>query len=370
MSVVYLVDGYPPKPYDARTLATEPTGGTMADVIILAETLATRGHQVYVLQLDPPKDSSGKAQYVSTRPGSRLPPPDAVIYVRGHFLIEGGHLSPPEVRERSPSCRFVYWPHVTYPQPFATWWGDLYGVWGSRKQKRLGQLLGQHQVKVVGVSAYHAETLRAAWRRLSVEWIYNPVEDVSAEFSDITYSNDRILYASSPERGLRRAIDIVARVRRERRDTRLYVATPGYPAAQRFLSAARRGYKDVAIELGHLRRPELFTQMKRSLCVLQPNTSFRESFGRVYAEAHVVGTPVLTSRLGAAPETVGDAAQFLDPRDTKAAARRILEWADGERPMVRANPAFGPHAVAERWEVLMCLSAASPTGRIQNVIRP
>lgn len=358
MSVIYIVDGYPPKPYDARTLITEATGGTMADVIILAETLSERGHDVHVLQHDPPTPSVGRARYASVHGAPDRPAPDAVVYVRGEWLMAEGHHSPPEVRKRSPSCRFVYWPHVTYPQPFTTWWGHVYGVWTAPRRASLGRLLQRQGISVVGVSAYHADTIRRAWPWLDVDWIYNPVEDVSAEHAAAEPSNDRILYASSPERGLKRAIEVVARVRRERPDMRLYVATPGYPAARRFLASARRRYGDTAVELGHLRRPELFAQMRRALCLLQPNTIFRESFGRVYAEAHVLGTPVLTSAMGAATETVASSDQLLATRRIGEAVDRILHWAEGGRPVVQANPAFAPHPVAARWEALLGLGGA------------
>jgi glycosyltransferase involved in cell wall biosynthesis len=353
VAVIYFVDGYPPKPYDASTIRKEPTGGTMADVIILAETLARRGHEVFVLQPHPPDPDVGCAHYLPLGAEPSLPDPTAVIYVRGHGFIREGHLSPPELRKRSPLCRFIYSPHVTFPQPFATWWGHAYGLWTRKRRRELGNLLQTHGVEVVGVSAYHAETIRRTWPRLKVHWIYNPVEDVRDEYAHVEASSDRILYASSPERGLRRAIAIVARVRRARPETRLYVATPGYADAHFILRHARRLFGEHAVELGHLNRPRLFTEMRRALCLLQPNTRFLESFGRVYAEAHVLGTPVLTSPIGAAPETVARADQFVDPRDIGAVADRILEWADGARPRVSANPAFAPDRVAARWEGLI-----------------
>ena len=162
-SVIYIVDGYPPKPYDAATIRTESTGGTMADVVILAETLARRGHHPYVLQHAPPDPYSGDAHYLSVERGPTLPRPDAAIYVRGHWLIRSGHLSPPTIRRRSPQCRFFYWPHVTFPQPFRTRWGHVYGRWTRKKRRALGTLLEQHAVGVVSVSRFHAETIRAEW---------------------------------------------------------------------------------------------------------------------------------------------------------------------------------------------------------------
>ena len=179
------------------------------------------------------------------------------------------------------------------------------------------------------------------------------MENEAADYAHLDPSSDLVLYASSPERGLVRAIKIMARVRRTRADMRLYVATPGYHDAQFFLRRARRLFGEHVVELGHLSRPELFAAMRRALCVLQPNSRFLESCGLVFAEANVLGTPVLATAIGAVPETVGDPDQLFDPADARRAADRILEWADGARPTVKANPDFEPTLVAERWEDLI-----------------
>lgn len=65
--------------------------------------------------------------------------------------------------------------------------------------------------------------------------------------------------------------------------------------------------------------------------------SFYEGFGFPPLEAMACGTPVVCSRRGALPETVGDAALLVDPGDTRelvAAMRSVLEREELRRALV------------------------------------
>lgn len=59
--------------------------------------------------------------------------------------------------------------------------------------------------------------------------------------------------------------------------------------------------------------------------------SWRESFGLPALEALARGLPAVVSAWGAAPEVLGDAATFVDPRDPESAARAVLERLDPDQ---------------------------------------
>ena len=198
------VDACPPKPYDARTLETSATGGTTADVIILAERLA-QDHRVFIVQDRPPRPAQGRATYIAVNEIDELPTPEMVVFLRGWWLIAEGGLSPPIVRQRSPACRFIFWPHVTYPQPFSTLWGWAYGLSQRAKHAKLGALLMEHDVEVVGVSDFHATTIKRLWPALRVSWIYNPISRPPSSVLEEGYDPHQIIFASSPERGFERS---------------------------------------------------------------------------------------------------------------------------------------------------------------------
>ena len=134
--------------------------------------------------------------------------------------------------------------------------------------------------------------------------------------------------------------------------------------------------------LGPQPQPAMHAQVRRSLCAFQPNFRIPETFGLVYAEAHALGTPVLTHDFGAAAEVVGDPRQVLavkhsyrcyealvgrlQPRWRMLPARladaaglfdvyvdRIREWRAGARPEVRPDPRFALSALAAQWRELL-----------------
>ena len=134
---------------------------------------------------------------------------------------------------------------------------------------------------------------------------------------------------------------------------RLSVATPGYPEARWFLNRAKRSFDESVVDLGHLDRPSLLGHMRRSLCLVQPNRIFLESFGRVFPEAHSVGTPVLAHPMGAVAELITDREQRVEPYSVREFAQRIVRWATGERPHVELDPALTPDSIAQQWEALI-----------------
>jgi glycosyltransferase involved in cell wall biosynthesis len=58
--------------------------------------------------------------------------------------------------------------------------------------------------------------------------------------------------------------------------------------------------------------------------------SFYEGFGLPPLEAAACGTPVVTSRTGAVPEILGDAARYVDPHDVDDIAEGLV-WATSHR---------------------------------------
>lgn len=206
---------------------------------------------------------------------------------------------------------------------------------------------------MVGVSKFHAETIRAVWPAIPLYWIYNPVARPAPEYAGLPMDPTKLVYASSPERGLGRALTILREVRRHRPETRLFVASPGYPEARIFERAARLRFTEAVVPLGSIPRGELFRHVRESVCLLQPNRIFRESFGRVFVEAHNLGTPVLTHPLGAAPEIVNDPVQLVTRHHPRQFVERILSWMDGGRPVVGVRPEFLPETVARSWEELI-----------------
>jgi glycosyltransferase involved in cell wall biosynthesis len=126
------------------------------------------------------------------------------------------------------------------------------------------------------------------------------------------------------------------------------VANPGY-----FPNHDTKEQRNV-VNLGALPHPEVIAHVRSALCVLHLNAVFPETFGIVHAEANAVGTPFLSSRLGAVPETADHPSELIDVNDTKAVIDRLIAWKRG-RPKVRGNPMFRLNRIVKEWLDLFSL---------------
>jgi glycosyltransferase involved in cell wall biosynthesis len=101
--------------------------------------------------------------------------------------------------------------------------------------------------------------------------------------------------------------------------------------------------------------PRAFYRVSR--LVLMPSL-WRESFGRVAAEALMNGIPVLASRRGALPETLTDAGVLLDIPETYTPETRMAPAAEEVAPWLEAIERLWDDSAAYEHERERCLKAA------------
>ncbi|MGH8324486.1 MAG: glycosyltransferase, partial [Steroidobacteraceae bacterium] len=185
----------------------------------------------------------------------------------------------------------------------------------------------------------------------------------------------KLVFFSSPNKGLKFTLDAFRALRRQVPDLRLVVGNPGYKVR-----------KSVLIEgveyLGPQPQARMHAEVRTALCTFFPNFIIPETFGLVFAESNAVGTPVLTHDCGAAAEVIGDRNQILPvtaahrvyeallshvspgwragPARVAASlglfdayAERIRAWRCGGRPHVEPNPRFRLAAVVQQWRALL-----------------
>jgi glycosyltransferase involved in cell wall biosynthesis len=298
MSPVLFYDPVCPRPYDTRTLQEQAMGGTEATLVRVADALAAS-----VMQHNRTEDWQ---RYL--RP-QRLAGIDAVIVNRDSRAL-------PFVREHFPGTRVYLWLHDRIHP-------------GARRARWLAAtapLLRQMAVTAVCVSDSQRAGVEAALGRsgLAAEvralTIYNPVDD--ALQPDGTAVDERkLVFFSSPNKGLAFTLDAFGALRAHLPDMRLVVGNPGYKADRR---TARAGVEF----LGALPQPRVHAEVRSALCTFLPNFLIPETFGLVFAESHAVGTPVLTLDCGAALEVLADPQQVLPVK----AAYRLYETAVGGLP--------------------------------------
>ena len=343
---VLFVDPFCPEPYQARTLFDRALGGTEASVIRVAEGLAQRGHRVTVAQCGRtwPARSPGGVAYVPfdyAGGWGHLPRAEAVVVLRQHKVLG-------RVRERFPTSRLALWLHC---------------VPGS-KRRRLAAALRDAGATAVCVSNAHRGALHDFLRRKAGDGpasapsarIYNPVDDDLAP-DGTAVDPDKLVFFSSPHKGLAEVLAAFAHVRTRRPTARLFLADPGY------WTGARPDLPEGAVPLGPLPHRAVLRHVREAFAVFYPQASFEETFGLVFAEANAVGTPVVAHPHAAAREvlgeTPGEGRQLVDARDPEAAARRLGRWWEAGRPAVSAEPRFRTARVVRDWERLLGLGRPS-----------
>lgn len=316
-----------PKPYDLETLKNEPLGGTEATVIRVAEGLANRGHDVTVFQHNREADGTGQARYVSLDAidDDRYHLPDAVIALRKTQLI-------PFIKEKWKGKSKLYlWAHDYNQQDFV----KDYGVLHNSGVKILG-VSQTHKTAIIDALLTQIEGIKG----VTVGHIYNPIPDL--EPGEICNLN-KLVYFSSPHKGLDRAIELTGKLQKHIPGMRLHIANPGYMPDS-------KNSADYVINHGALPHHKMMELLEDAFCVFHPNYVFPETFGLVYAEANALGVPALTHPIGATREVItGCRSQLVNCRDDEAVIKTIQAWRE-KRPEVKANPAFSLNNVINQWE--------------------
>ncbi len=352
MSPFLFYDPVCQEPYDTRTLRASAMGGTEATLTRVADAL-----DAFVIQHNRTED------WGRYRTPQRISGITSVIVNRDSRALA-------LVRERYPGARVYLWLHdqLNPGSRRARWLASSAGM--LREMSVIAVCVSDTQRR--GVEAtLHSIGLGERMRALT---IYNPVDD--ALTPDGTAVDERkLIFFSSPNKGLGFTLDAFGALKRRMPDLRLVVGNPGYKP----LRVARRPGIEL---LGPQTQAHIHAEVRSALCTFFPNFVIPETFGLVFAESHALGTPVLTHDCGAALEVVADPRQVLPlsaglrlyehavgalpsrwrslPARLAAAAglfdayvERIDAWRHGERPRTSPDPRFRLSTVTAQWRALL-----------------
>ena len=352
MSPVLFYDPVCQQPYDTRTLHTQALGGTEATLVRIADALGA-----WVMQ------HNRTEEWQRYRPPQRLAGITEVIVNRDSRAL-------PFVQQHYPGARVYLWLHDRF-HPHAR---------RARWLAATAALLRQSAVTVVCVSDWQRSGVEATLRSIGVAeavravTIYNPVDDALRP-DGTAVDPEKLVFFSSPNKGLSFTLDAFRELRRALPRLRLLVGNPGYKAGEPVALAG--------VELlGAQPQPAMHAEVRSALCTFSANFVIPETFGLVFAESHALGTPVLTHDCGAAAEVIADPQQLLPvtlsarcyeaavgslpARWRSAPARlagaaglfdayleRIRAWRSGSRPSVAPDARFLLSSVTARWRALL-----------------
>ena len=350
MSAVLFLDTASQQPYDTDTLGERALGGSEATLVRVADALGA-----WVMQ--------GARQSAH----GRYLPVQALAGIR-HVIVNREPSALELARTLFPQARAYLWVH------------DRLRPGGKRARgwAASAALLRERLAGVVCVSDWQRAGVAATLAGLGVSaralTIYNPIDERLAPDSTAT-DERKLVFFSSPNKGLDFTLDAFAALRRLLPDQRLVIANPGY---RRAAAPAAPGVQ----YLGALPQARVHAEVRSALCTFFPNFTIPETFGLVFAESHALGTPVLTLDCGAAREVLGDTQEVLPlpgsyrryealagvlPRALRAPlarlaaqaglfdalSERVCEWRRGARPQVAADERFRLSAVVPRWRALL-----------------
>jgi glycosyltransferase involved in cell wall biosynthesis len=282
-------------PHHAHSLEERPLGGIETAIIRLAEALHVRGHEVIVCTAHPQAPNS-LPPYLPFSAAQNLPPHDVFVSVREWIPL----------LSTLPCQLKIFWTGDSFDQI------QNFGLGDKRVQRLVDSFFA--------VSAWHAATL-CEQSGFPVEKVEIVPYGVHVPFfqKNIERHPRRLLYSSTPFRGLELLPNIFRKLKNEFEDLELLVCS-GF-------EVYRRSAQDKAIDLresafaplfeqlrqlpgcevvGGLRQEILAEKMLSSSILAYPNT-FPETFCITALEAQAAGCVPVTSALGALPETVGDA---------------------------------------------------------------
>jgi glycosyltransferase involved in cell wall biosynthesis len=274
-------------PFHAFTLKERALGGTETAVIRLAEALSALGHEVSVFTpFENPPDS--KPRYFHHSQIEAHGPVDALISVRDWI---------PSFYKIQARCRFV-------------WTGDSYDQFSNfgLGDKRVAGALDA----LLTVSDWQADKLSEAsgFPRQKCWKLGNGI-DLSLFEAQEERQRRRLIYSSTPYRGLRHIPRFYAPLKEKYPDLECHIFS-GYSI---YNQAPNDHYAEMLRDLQQfpgvhvhdsIKQDQLAREFLKSSILFYPN-EFEETSCITAMEAMAAGCVVLSSQLGALPETVGDA---------------------------------------------------------------
>lgn len=313
MKSILIFDTVRYKSYNFNTLANEPLGGTEASVLRVAQLLSSN-YQVHILNGGEELEQEGVRFITET---SEFETPDSIIHIRTAKHV-------PVMRKAFIGAQQIVWHH------------DLGGPWVNEELPAMKTC----PIDLIFVSDYHKQQWvdRGLPRDYAHSGTMNVIHNPVLLAPDSTQRDpNKLLFASSPHKGLKQTLELFKELKRRNPNLTLYIANPGYYDGERV-------EQEGVVYLGALPHHEVVAHMRSSALVLSANHVFPETYGLVYAEALAVGTPVITHPLGAMNEILPTWC-LVDTRSKRKAIDAV------ERALKVAPPAkFEQGRVKELWQ--------------------
>lgn len=332
MTDLRIVDPCTPRSYDT-TKSLQGLGGTEATILRIAGALATEARIVIEQAV---RTNACRIGDLHFRSMDLEPQGGRVIVVINAWKVAL------KLRRANPTARILLWLHI-YP---------------GRHNRQMGARLRDADIGVICVSASHAQALHDFLPDPPrIGHIYNPIAD-DLHPDDTPRKANRLIFASSPHKGLAQVLDLFTHVRKAMPEMKLVLANPGY------MRWPMPVLPEGILLRGSLDHDAVIAEFRRALCLFYSQNQFAETFGLVIAEANAVGCPALLhGDTGANREIACSPEQCLEKIDPETVIAQLTSWRSCA-PRVQARPDFRLSSVVAVWRNLILGENASLPGEI------
>lgn len=282
-------------PYNGHTPRAVGIGGVESAIIYLAEALARLGHRLVVFNNSDEHGTMNGVEYArwpSLQERCVAERPHVVVSVRAWELIGSTRLAPLQ----------IFWSGDGFYQPYIQGLSDP----AAREQIDFVMLQSDWQA-----ATYIAELGIPAWQVLMTRLGAAASANGEEPPADDAPRSRRLVYASIAERGLDVLLQVFPRIRAACPDAeleifsslRLYGKTDAEDQSEFGGIYARTKAEGVTL-VGTVPQPELARRLRDARVLAYPN-NVPETFCIAAIEAAAAGCPVVTTSLGALPQTVG-----------------------------------------------------------------
>jgi glycosyltransferase involved in cell wall biosynthesis len=346
-----------PWDYDVETPLLRPLGGSQSALCYLAAALAKRGHTVTTFTgTTRPRDVMGvRCREIKNVPFDLFTGTDTIVVV-----LNGPAEAGQQIRRTIPhDLRLILWTQHAHDQPAMAGLKNVasVGAWD----------------RIVCVSEWHRtmvhEKLGVPRERIDVQKnaVAPAFEHMFADATELAAAKSdslRLAYTSTPFRGLDVLLNCFPQIRRSHPTCRLEVFSSMGVYGQ---SPAEDPYRQLYIQCqvtvgieyrGSVPQPQLARELTSVSVLAYPNT-FAETSCIAVMEALATGALVVTSDLGALPQTCDGWARLVPPlrpgRSRAEFERDFVAVLDAELTALATDPAgFMRH----RWEQVTAINTS------------
>lgn len=336
---ILIIDKETPQPYDSDYLDKNPCGASESYLHNLAVHLS-KVHKVFFIQ--------NKRTELQLKNNIRYLPENYNLRDLSvdNILLQRNLRYYPLVKDIFPKANIMCWLH------------DFYETknFENMNNKHYGE-----DIQFICVSDWHKNNIKSNFikdgikLKNKIKVIYHLIDSPKEkDYLNNRFDKNKVCFFSSHFKGLENSYKLFKYLQNDIPELKFYMGSPSYSNVQLSIK------DDSVIDLIGLPREQVLYHLSTSFCLLGINFTYPETFGCIFKEANMVGTPVLTTPIGATKEILSPE-QIVIPEPYSADLKgeqeyinRFKKWYfKDERPIIKLEKEFRKENILGKWIKLM-----------------